>query len=161
MTEYLEIDLHNFKQVSQSVRMELIARNEAYVQWENGFIQPVNRYLNLHISPDTTISYKVLFAIPSDGRFGDFEVNLYPNPFVDQLNYVISWNAIKTQRGRIDILDLNGQEVYRQAIQIQTGENTIVGNWKMTAIDKVNQGLYVFRVLEGNEVLLTQKIVKH
>lgn len=160
-TTSLEIDVHNFEKISRSVSMELIAKNEAYIEWENGFIQPIDKYLHLHISPNSTISYKVLFELQSGDETNDYEVNLYPNPFVDELNYIVSWDSDLAQTGSVEILDLNGRQVYNQAIQIEEGVNTIVGNWNTTLNEKVLQGVYVFRVLGGSNVLVTKKVVKH
>jgi hypothetical protein len=46
-------------------------------------------------------------------------------------------------------------------IHIEKGENTLIGNWKVTGSQAVLQGVYVFRVLAGDDILVTRKVVKH
>jgi hypothetical protein len=160
-TDFLAIDVHNFKDVSQSVRMELIARDEAFIEWANGSIQPIGKYSNLHISPDTTISYKVLFNLPAGAEPTDYEVSLYPNPFVEELNYLVSWTSDLNMKGRVEMVDINGKQIFNDMIHIEKGENTLIGNWKVTGSQAVLQGVYVFRVLAGDDILVTRKVVKH
>jgi hypothetical protein len=160
-TDFLAIDVHNFKDVSQSVRMELIARDEAFIEWANGSIQPIGKYSNLHISPDTTISYKVLFNLPAGAEPTDYEVSLYPNPFVEELNYLVSWTSDLNMKGRVEMVDINGKQIFNDVIHIEKGENTLIGNWKVTGSQAVLQGVYVFRVLAGDDILVTRKVVKH
>ena len=160
-TDFLAIDVHNFKNVSQSVRMELIARDEAFIEWGNGSIQPIGKYSNLHISPDTTISYKVLFNLPTGAEPTDYEVSLYPNPFIEELNYLMSWTSELKMKGTVEMVDINGKQIFNDVIHIEKGENTLIGNWKITGSQAVLQGVYVFRVLAGDDVLVTRKVVKH
>ena len=160
-TDFLAIDVHNFKDASQTVRMELIAKDEAFIEWENGSIQPIGKYSNLHISPDTTISYKVLFELPTGAELADSEVSLYPNPFIEELNYLVSWTSEVSIKGEVELLDLSGKQIFNDTIAIEEGKNTLIGNWKITGNQKVRQGVYVFRIITGNDVLVTRKVAKH
>lgn len=160
-TDYLEVELHNFKETAQSIRMELVDADEAFIQWESGPIQPISKYLHLHISPDSSVAYKVIYELPAPSETNDVEVTVYPNPFVDTVNYIINWESEYQGEGSVEILDLQGKEVYRQSIQISIGSNTVFGRWEMGAEKTALQGVYVLRVMAGKERITTYKLIKN
>ncbi|MFT4594557.1 MAG: hypothetical protein ACI85G_000470 [Psychroserpens sp.] len=160
-TDFLEIDLHNFQPTAQSIRMELVDAEEAYVEWENGHIQSIGKHLHLHVSPDSSACFKVLYEMPTPAEAADVEVTVYPNPFIDSVNYIVSWKSEYEGEGRVEILNLQGKEVYRQLIQIKSGNNTVFGRWLVGTNKTALESVYVLRVMAGKESIASKKLVRN
>jgi hypothetical protein len=160
-TDFLEIDLHNFQPTAQSIRMELVDAEEAYVEWENGHIQSIGKHLHLHVSPDSSACFKVLYEMPTPAEAADVEVTVYPNPFIDSVNYIVSWKSEYEGEGRVEILNLQGKEVYRQLIQIKSGNNTVFGRWLVGTNKTALESVYVLRVRAGKERIASKKLVRN
>jgi hypothetical protein len=160
-TDFLEIDLHNFQPTAQSIRMELVDAEEAYVEWENGHIQSISKHLHLHVSPDSSVSFKVLYEMPTAPEETEVDVTVYPNPFIDSVNYIVSWKSEYEGEGRVEILNLQGKEVYRQPIQIKSGNNTVFGRWLVGTNKTALESVYVLRVMAGKERIASKKLVRN
>ena len=160
-TDFLEIDLHNFQPSVQSIRMELVDAEEAYVEWESGHIQPISKHLHLHVSPDSSVSFKVLYEMPISAEAEDVEVTVYPNPFINSVNYIVSWKSEYEGEGRVEILNLQGKEVYRQPIQIKSGNNTVFGRWLVGTNKTALESVYVLRVMAGKERIASKKLIRN
>ncbi|MEA4839676.1 MAG: T9SS type A sorting domain-containing protein [Bacteroidales bacterium] len=78
---------------------------------------------------------------------------LYPNPVVDQLN--VQYKSPVTEKVRLQILDMQGQVVYMQNLDIQTGINSII-----ISVNQLQHGLY-FCLLQNRKEIESSKFFKN
>jgi hypothetical protein len=103
----------------------------------------------------------VLYEMPTPAEAADVEVTVYPNPFIDSVNYIVSWKSEYEGEGRVEILNLQGKEVYRQLIQIKSGNNTVFGRWLVGTNKTALESVYVLRVRAGKERIASKKLVRN
>lgn len=81
-----------------------------------------------------------------------FELELYPNPFVDRVS--LSMSSPFKETGIIEILNLNGQKVRFEDLSIESGASEITLDLK-----NLEAGIYILRIKTSNQTLQT-KLVK-
>lgn len=77
----------------------------------------------------------------------------YPNPVADQLN--VQYKSPVTEKVRLQILDMQGQVVYMQNLDIQTGINSII-----ISVTQLQHGLY-FCLLQNGKDIESSKFFKN
>jgi len=95
----------------------------------------------------STSSMKFYIAKPDDKLLSNVEV--YPNPIVDQINlkYIISRNSNVSVK-LMDILGNNVATIFSQ--RVEPGEQTI--NYPIN--NKISRGFYFIRVVAGTEFVI-------
>lgn len=80
------------------------------------------------------------------------DLNLYPNPFLDQTT--LSINTKESCNSQIKVVDITGKVVYLKSQMLGVGENKILLNF-----NNISSGNYIL-YLEIDEFIITSKIVK-
>ena len=107
------------------------------------------RLRQVDLDGKTTVSHMAFAKYTS--KLVSFE-QVYPNPFINELNLVIS-NAIATE-ATLSIVDVTGRIVSTQAISLQAGNNSL--NLSTT---QLAQGIYNL-VLRTGKTVVSTRIVK-
>lgn len=126
------------KQGSASIKFANSGQYTATLTLENGW------------GKDTkTFSYIIVGGTSVDELGADTQVNLFPNPFVEQVNVKFA-NAGKYT---VVVFDANGRLVSQQLIDAQANEFASI---------KVNgsKGLYMVNIKQGEKTLSTVKVIK-
>lgn len=77
-----------------------------------------------------------------------------PNPFENDLQLMIQ--SDKSQSLSIQLLDMTGREVYRVMKLVNAGNNSVM----LSSLSHLSKGLYVLRVMDGKEVVITTRVNK-
>lgn len=80
-------------------------------------------------------------------------INVYPNPFSDNIKVTINNN--REQTGTIRLMNIAGQVVATRQLMLQRGQNIVV----LSALDKLPKGLYVVEFV-SEETKVVEKILK-
>lgn len=80
-------------------------------------------------------------------------INVYPNPFSDNIKVTINNN--REQTGTIRLMSIAGQVVATRQLMLQRGQNIVV----LSALDKLPKGLYVVEFV-SEETKVVEKILK-
>ena len=107
------------------------------------------RLRQVDLDGKATVSYMAFAKYTS--KLVSFE-QVYPNPFINELNLVIS-NAVATE-ATLSIVDVTGRIVSTQAISLQAGNNSL--NLSTT---QLAQGIYNL-VLRTGKTVVSTRIVK-
>lgn len=81
-------------------------------------------------------------------------VGVLPNPFENDLQLMIQ--ADRSQALSIQLLDIAGREVYHVVKSVSAGSNMVI----LSSLSHLSKGLYVLRVMNGKEVLITKRVNK-
>jgi hypothetical protein len=82
------------------------------------------------------------------------DIDIYPNPFYDELKIV--YNSADTQQVSIEIHDINGKLVYsKQNIKRNSGLNY----FKITNLEDLHRGVYFLKI-SSDVMIVSKKIVK-
>lgn len=77
-----------------------------------------------------------------------------PNPFEHDLQLMIQ--SDKSQVLSIQLVDMTGREVYRVMKSVNVGNNPVM----LSSFSHLSKGLYVLKVMEGKEVVITTRVNK-
>jgi len=84
-------------------------------------------------------------------------MNIYPNPFTDELN-VEFFNNAAGNRVMIDLYDMSGRLVFRREVgRVATGKNRVILNLRDNGF---TPGVYIAKLNVNGETLSTAKLVK-
>ena len=84
-------------------------------------------------------------------------LNVYPNPFTDELN-VEFFNTAAGNKIMVDLYDVSGRLVYRKNVgTMGVGRNRVTLNLGENAF---NPGVYIAKLNVNGETLSTAKVVK-
>jgi len=82
------------------------------------------------------------------------DIDIYPNPFYDELKIV--YNSADTQQVSIEIHDINGKLVYsKQNIKRNFGLNY----FKINNLEDLRRGVYFLKI-SSDVIIVSKKIVK-
>lgn len=82
------------------------------------------------------------------------DVEIFPNPFTNQVNIV--YNSPDTQSVVIEVVDLSGKEVYRrESVQRKTGLNY----FKLGGLENLKNGIYILKIYDDDKIA-SKKIMK-
>lgn len=112
-------------------------------------------YYRLRIfDTDGKYTFSKVIAVRVSGSMNVEKMNVYPNPFINNIKIALNSNA--DVNATIRILSLDGREINRRSMELQKGDNIIViGN-----IGHLPNGNYLLEVNNGSEKII-KKIVKN
>lgn len=127
------------KQGSASVKFANPGEYTATLTLENGWGKDTKTFSYIIVGDQTSV----------DGLDAETTVNLFPNPFVEQVNVKFANSGNYT----IVVFDTNGRLVSQQNIDAQANEFASI---------KVNgpKGLYMVNIKQGEKTLRTVKVIK-
>lgn len=79
---------------------------------------------------------------------------VYPNPFTDRLDIGLAPSV--NGPAYAELFNMGGTLIRKTDIEIQNGQS----HFEFSAIKILNPGMYVLRITQNNNILLTQKVVK-
>jgi len=84
---------------------------------------------------------------------GSSNMMLFPNPVIDQLR--IRYESVTTEKLQLQIMDVQGKVILQQTLSTHDGTNYIT-----IPVAKLQHGLYLCRLQNGNKIELS-KFIKH
>jgi hypothetical protein len=104
--------------------------------------------------PDFGLANLILSGFNTDLVSETNDIDIYPNPFYDELKIV--YNSADTQQVSIEIHDINGKLVYsKQNIKRNSGLNY----FKITNLEDLHRGVYFLKI-SSDVIIVSKKIVK-
>jgi hypothetical protein len=104
--------------------------------------------------PDFGLANLILSGFNTDLVAETNDIDIYPNPFYDELKIV--YNSADTQQVSIEILDIAGKLVYsKQNIKRNSGLNY----FKITNLEDLHRGVYFLKI-SSDVMIVSKKIVK-
>jgi hypothetical protein len=104
--------------------------------------------------PDFGLANLILSGFNTDLVSETNDIDIYPNPFYDELKIV--YNSADTQQISIEILDISGKLVYsKQNIKRNSGLNY----FKITNLEDLHRGVYFLKI-SSDVMIVSEKIVK-
>jgi hypothetical protein len=104
--------------------------------------------------PDFGLANLILSGFNTDLVAETNDIDIYPNPFYDELKIV--YNSADTQQVSIEILDIAGKLVYsKQNIKRNSGLNY----FKITNLEDLHRGVYFLKI-SSDVIIVSKKIVK-
>ncbi|HAH25567.1 MAG TPA: hypothetical protein DCL77_17720 [Prolixibacteraceae bacterium] len=79
---------------------------------------------------------------------------VYPNPITDQLDVQLAHSV--NGYGYAELFNTGGTLIRKSDINIQNGQC----QFEFSSINILNPGMYVLRIIQNNNILLTEKVVK-
>ncbi|MBK7856190.1 MAG: T9SS type A sorting domain-containing protein [Bacteroidetes bacterium] len=80
-------------------------------------------------------------------------INVAPNPFIS--TFTVEYNVGVKGEMQMSLISSNGQEVFREKVQAETGRNT----WRFSQKNPLPVGTYVL-VITGNKSRVSKKLYK-
>ncbi len=115
------------------------AKGEAYTSTATQRAIPCQTAIDLQVTPTKQL---------------DSEPRVYPNPAINELFVDLNWSD-GTTKGAFVILDVNGQQISRQAQTIETGYNKVTLNVK-----KLPNGIFSIEFRHKDRSLVIDRFVK-
>jgi hypothetical protein len=104
--------------------------------------------------PDFGLANLILSGFNTDLVSETNDIDIYPNPFYDELKIV--YNSADTQQISIEILDISGKLVYsKQNIKRNSGLNY----FKITNLEDLHRGVYFLKI-SSDVMIVSEKIIK-
>jgi uncharacterized repeat protein (TIGR01451 family) len=97
--------------------------------------------------------YSKIVALRMDGTIALSSINVYPNPFTNNIKMQIQSN--KEIASNIRLINLSGMQVAQRSVTLQPGDNIVV----LKDLESIAAGIYLMEIRTGEE-LITQKIIK-
>lgn len=124
-----------------------------------------NDYAYIDLQPLPAKSFYRLRLVSGDGKFsysqvrtvnikkGIQKITVSPNPAIDIAN--LSVYSLLDTESEINIMDMNGRFVYKQAVAIRKGTNNI----DLPIVKKLSSGLYLVQVRVQDDVFVEKLII--
>lgn len=114
-----------------------------------------NGYTNQIVNPES--KEIVINKIDKEQNIVRFEVELYPNPFKE--NVVATINMNFSEELRIKVMNISGEERYRTTMSGKAGINEFKWNGRDNTNTSVESGMYMIEISSKNEKYIN-KIIK-
>jgi uncharacterized repeat protein (TIGR01451 family) len=98
--------------------------------------------------------YSEVIALRLDGSLVTGTFTVYPNPFAS--NIKLNINSTKSQQGNVVVNTITGQPVYRQAVSVLNGQNTVIIN----NLEGLKPGIYIVNFIT-EDGKIAEKIIKN
>ncbi len=98
-------------------------------------------------------TFSQIVPLKLDGSILLKAISVYPNPFTGNIKLQV--NSAKEEPGSIRLINMQGQQVVKRVVLLQSGDNIVI----VKDLETVAPGLYVLELRTGTEVM-TQKIIK-
>ncbi len=98
--------------------------------------------------------YSKIVALRMDGTIALSSINVYPNPFTNNIKMQIQSN--KEEVSNIRLINMNGMQVAKRSVTLQPGDNIVV----LKDLESIAAGVYLMEIRTGDEII-TQKIIKN
>lgn len=106
------------------------------------------------VDQDGKYAYSKIIPLKLNGSFNAGQLQLFPNPFVNEIKVLIKSAQANTASFRIIAAD--GKEQIRRSIKIENGDNIVV----LKDLDQLPNGTYLLEIMNGTEKY-TSRIVKN
>ncbi len=145
----------NIASIKMVLRQNVTAGNLKLRITDNMLISASERILPTHIIEDSVKVYKVPNNIRKSNYLIQPEVNVYPNPFINQT--VIEYSLVSAGKVNISLFDINGRAIQLRSISQQTAGKHLftlnVNEYNLPA------GVYLLRI-DLNGIQTHKRIVK-
>ena len=98
--------------------------------------------------------YSEVIALRLDGSVLEGSFTVYPNPFTS--NIKLNINSAKDEQGSLVVSNIAGQPVYKQAVSVLSGQNTVVIN----NLEGLKAGIYIVNYITADGKI-AEKIIKN
>ncbi len=102
---------------------------------------------------DGEFAYSKVIAVSALGIAADMQLQVYPNPFANDLNITIT--AHKNGNASLQLLDMQGKTIHTGNVELHPGLNELT-----LPLRFVKKGLYILK-LSGNGINGTVKVLKN
>ncbi len=102
----------------------------------------------------TTASFKPVAVDLSRLALAASTAQIAPNPFTNY--FKLNFSSDLDQNGEMILTNMNGQVLYSQKIELQTGRNEL----SYANAERLQPGIYFVKVFSGKKLLVSQKVVK-
>lgn len=110
----------HFSQIGQVAAAGNSSTQRSYKFVDPNPLKGFNYYRLMIVDIDNAVKYSLVRSVKN---LGLVNFTLYPNPVTDKL--LVDIDAEKTDKGEINITDINGRNVYRTQVNLQQGANTV------------------------------------
>ena len=98
--------------------------------------------------------YSKIVALRMDGTIVLSSINVYPNPFTNNIKMQIQSN--KEEVSNIRLINMNGMQVAKRSVTLQPGDNIVI----LKDLESIPAGVYLMEIRTADEII-TQKIIKN